>query len=39
MDVNRGTIVSGDENIEDVGRRIFAKILDIASGVRILRGH
>jgi galactarate dehydratase len=34
MDVNCGTIVSGDESIEDVGRRIFAKILDIASGAR-----
>ena len=32
MDVNCGTILSGDETIEDVGRRIFVKILDTASG-------
>ncbi len=36
MDVNCGTIVSGDEGIEDVGRRIFAKILDTASGAQTL---
>jgi galactarate dehydratase len=36
MDVNCGTIVSGEESIEDVGRRIFAKILDIASGAQTL---
>ncbi|HEY1940863.1 MAG TPA: altronate dehydratase family protein [Roseiarcus sp.] len=36
MDLNCGTIVSGDESIEDVGRRIFTKILDIASGAQTL---
>ncbi len=32
MDVNCGTIISGEETIENVGQRIFAKILEIASG-------
>ena len=36
MDINCGTIVSGDETIEDVGRCIFAKMLVIASGERTL---
>jgi galactarate dehydratase len=32
MDINCGTIISGDETVEQVGRRIFAKILEVASG-------
>ena len=36
MDVNCGTIISGDETIQEVGERIFAKILEIASGTQSL---
>ena len=36
MDVNCGTIISGDETIQEVGTRIFAKILEIASGTQSL---
>ncbi len=32
MDINAGTIATGDETIEQVGWRLFALILDIASG-------
>jgi altronate dehydratase len=32
MDINAGTIVDGTETVEEVGRRIFAKIVDVASG-------
>ncbi|SEN76424.1 UxaA family hydrolase [Lihuaxuella thermophila] len=32
MDVNAGTIIEGTETIEDVGRRIFAEIVSVASG-------
>ena len=32
MDINAGTIADGDESIEDVGRRIFACIVDVARG-------
>ncbi len=32
IDVNAGTIASGDETIEQVGKRIFDLILDVASG-------
>ncbi len=34
MDVNCGTIVTGEETVEEVGRRIFDKILATASGSR-----
>ncbi|GGD98936.1 D-galactarate dehydratase [Aureimonas endophytica] len=34
MDVNCGTIVTGEETIEEVGQRIFAAILATASGQR-----
>ena len=36
MDINCGTIITGEETIEQVGERIFQKILDIASGERSL---
>jgi len=32
IDVNAGTIASGEETIEEVGQRIFELILDVASG-------
>jgi altronate hydrolase len=32
MDINAGTIVDGEETIEQVGERILAKVIDVASG-------
>ncbi len=32
MDINAGTILDGEETIEQVGERIFEEILDVASG-------
>ncbi len=32
IDVNAGTILDGTETVEDVGRRLFAKIVSVASG-------
>jgi altronate hydrolase len=32
MDLNAGTILDGTETVEQVGSRIFAKIIDVASG-------
>lgn len=32
IDIDAGTIASGSETIEDVGRRLFKKIIDVASG-------
>ena len=32
MDINAGTIIAGDETVLQVGRRIFAEILAVASG-------
>ena len=32
MDVNCGTIVDGEETIEQVGERIFQRVIDVASG-------
>jgi altronate hydrolase len=34
MDVNCGTIVTGEESIEQVGQRIFELMLRVASGER-----
>lgn len=34
MDLNCGTIADGTETVEQCGRRIFASILDVASGSR-----
>jgi galactarate dehydratase len=34
IDVNAGTIASGEETIEEVGKRIFDLVLDVASGRR-----
>lgn len=34
MDLNAGTILDGDETVEQVGGRIFEAILEAASGVR-----
>jgi galactarate dehydratase len=35
IDVNAGTVASGDETIEQVGERIFRLILDVASGRKV----
>lgn len=32
MDINAGTIVTGDETVEQVGERIFREMLEVASG-------
>jgi altronate hydrolase len=32
MDLNAGTVLDGEENVEDVGRRLFNEIVDVASG-------
>jgi len=32
IDINAGTVITGEENVEQVGRRIFAEMLDVASG-------
>lgn len=32
MDINAGTIATGEETIEEVGQRLFALIIDVASG-------
>ncbi len=34
MDINAGTILDGTETVEEVGRRIFEKIVAVASGER-----
>lgn len=34
MDINAGTILDGTETLEDVGRRIFERIIEVASGDR-----
>ena len=36
MDINAGTIIDGEETLEDVGKKIFDEILDVASGKRTL---
>ena len=32
IDINAGTILTGEESIESVGKRIFKKVIDVASG-------
>lgn len=32
IDINAGTIITGEESVEGVGRRIFAEMLEVASG-------
>lgn len=34
MDINAGTILDGTETVEEVGRRIFERIIEVASGER-----
>ncbi|MGT8977520.1 hypothetical protein ACVV4F_03185 [Escherichia coli] len=34
MDLNCGTIVDGEETIEQVGERIYQRIIELASGHR-----
>jgi altronate dehydratase len=34
MDINAGTIIDGEDSLEQVGQRIFNKILTVASGER-----
>lgn len=39
IDINAGTILDGDETVEDVGKRIFEHTLDVASGRAIVRAE
>lgn len=39
IDINAGTILDGDESVEDVGRRIFEHTLDVASGRTMVRAE
>ena len=32
MDVDAGTVISGDEGVSDVGKRIFREMMEVASG-------
>ena len=32
MDINAGTIVSDGDSVADVGRRIYERLLEVASG-------
>ena len=32
MDLNAGTIITGEETVQEVGRRIFAAMIEVASG-------
>ncbi|MEJ2603508.1 MAG: altronate dehydratase family protein [Gammaproteobacteria bacterium] len=34
MDINAGTILDGTESVEEVGRRLFERIIEVASGDR-----
>jgi altronate dehydratase len=34
MDINAGTIIDGEETLDQVGKRIFDKMLSVASGER-----
>jgi altronate hydrolase len=34
MDINAGTIADGDRSVQDAGREIFERLLDVASGSR-----
>jgi altronate hydrolase len=34
MDINCGTILDGEETVQDAGRRIFERVLEVASGSR-----
>ena len=42
IDLDAGTILSGEENIEEVGQRIYERVLAVANGERTcseLLGH
>lgn len=39
IDINAGTILERKETIEDVGRKIFQEILDVASGRKLTRAE
>jgi altronate hydrolase len=39
IDINAGTILDGDETVEDVGRRIFEHTLEVASGRTMVRAE
>jgi len=32
MDINAGSIIDGEETIEQVGKRIFDKVIEVAGG-------
>ncbi len=38
IDINAGTVLDGDETVEDVGKRIFEHTIDVASG-RMVRAE
>ena len=39
IDINAGTVLDGDETVEDVGKRIFEHTLDVASGRTMVRAE
>lgn len=39
IDINAGTILDGDETVEEVGERIFEHTLDVASGRTMVRAE
>ena len=39
MDINCGTILDGEETVQQAGKRIFQKILDVASGSKSKSEH
>jgi len=39
IDINAGTILDGDETVEEVGKRIFEHTLDVASGRTMVRAE
>jgi altronate hydrolase len=36
IDLNAGTILDGTETVDEVGRRLFAKIVSVASGEKTM---
>ncbi len=34
MDINCGTVIDGDQSIEELGQTIFERILSVASGTQ-----
>jgi len=36
MDINEGTILTGEESMESAGKRIFNEVIEVASGKLVL---